>query len=315
VITLFTTPKPFTGHVGLIQRNALRSWRLLGSGVRVLLLGDEPGAAETAADLGLLHEPRVERNESGIPLLASLVALAERRAAGDLLCYANADIILTGDLLHAVDQVRCLGDAFLMAGRRTNLDVVEELPFAPGWPAELAELALREGLPGPPTAIDYFVFTHGLFGDVPPLVIGRSGVDNWMIMRARTGGHPFVDASGVVTAIHQNHDFSHDCSVPGWQRFDPNDLDADEVRNLELYFAGSKVVFGLAHATHVLGPGGVAPARGLRRVVARWVSGTDPLQQRHAALDFVTRPLQVYGKWRFARDRDLRSRTAGRAGS
>lgn len=29
MITLFTTAKPFRGHDGIIQRNALRSWTLL----------------------------------------------------------------------------------------------------------------------------------------------------------------------------------------------------------------------------------------------------------------------------------------------
>lgn len=35
----FTTAKPFVGHNGVIQRNALRSWTLLHPGVEVILFG------------------------------------------------------------------------------------------------------------------------------------------------------------------------------------------------------------------------------------------------------------------------------------
>ena len=27
MITFFTTPKPFLGHIGIIQRNAIESWK------------------------------------------------------------------------------------------------------------------------------------------------------------------------------------------------------------------------------------------------------------------------------------------------
>ncbi len=41
MLTLFTIPKPFAGHIGLIQRNAIASWTLLpgvrGSSALILL--------------------------------------------------------------------------------------------------------------------------------------------------------------------------------------------------------------------------------------------------------------------------------------
>ena len=64
-ITLVTTGKAFAGHSGMIQRNALASWTRLHADVEVILLGDDAGAAEVARELGLRHEPRVERNRFG----------------------------------------------------------------------------------------------------------------------------------------------------------------------------------------------------------------------------------------------------------
>jgi len=52
-LTIFTTPKPFTNpHIATIQRNALANWQALGSDVTVIVLGDEAGATEAAAEFG-----------------------------------------------------------------------------------------------------------------------------------------------------------------------------------------------------------------------------------------------------------------------
>ena len=57
LITIFTAPKPFTNpHISLIQRNAILSWQHLGDDVNVVMIGDEPGMAEFAAETGI-HAP------------------------------------------------------------------------------------------------------------------------------------------------------------------------------------------------------------------------------------------------------------------
>jgi len=64
MLTLFSTPKPFHGHIGVIQRNALKSWTVLHPDVEVILFGDDEGAADACRELGLRHEPYVERGGS-----------------------------------------------------------------------------------------------------------------------------------------------------------------------------------------------------------------------------------------------------------
>src|SRR6266581_2675195 len=51
MITFFTTAKPFTGHNGVIQRNALKSWTLVAPGAEVILFGKEEGAAKRRSEL------------------------------------------------------------------------------------------------------------------------------------------------------------------------------------------------------------------------------------------------------------------------
>ncbi len=65
MLTLFSTPKPFRGHNGIIQRNALKSWKLLHPDAEVILFGNEEGAEEICRELGLRYEPDVERSSLG----------------------------------------------------------------------------------------------------------------------------------------------------------------------------------------------------------------------------------------------------------
>ena len=45
MITFFTTPKPICGHIGVIQRNPIESWKLIHHSVEVIPFGDEEGAS------------------------------------------------------------------------------------------------------------------------------------------------------------------------------------------------------------------------------------------------------------------------------
>ena len=118
MLTIFSIPKAFKGHMDVIQRNAIESWKRLGPECEVILIGDDPGTAEVAEELGVQNIPHVERNEFGTPLLDSAYQLAEDAARNTYLCYVNADIILTSSLIHAFQRVRQQSDRFLMTARR-----------------------------------------------------------------------------------------------------------------------------------------------------------------------------------------------------
>jgi hypothetical protein len=211
VLTFFTTGKPFIGHSGIIQRNALKSWRLLHPDAEIILFGDDSGAAEVARELGVRHEAHVERNEHGTKRLDFMFAKAQAIARHDLLCYINCDIILMDDFGRAIELVRAKHPEFLMVGRRWDLDLSEACNFSdPNWQRQLRDLALRNGRQRTPDWIDYFVFPRGLYGkDMPPFVIGRVFWDNWLLWKVRQCEKPVVDASRMVIAVHQNHDYGY----------------------------------------------------------------------------------------------------------
>src|SRR5258708_34484077 len=95
MLTTFATAKPFRGHIGIIQRNALQSWKALHPGIEIILFGADEGAAEAAKEFGLRHEPHVERNEWGSKRLDYLFARGQAVARAQMLCYNSCDIILS----------------------------------------------------------------------------------------------------------------------------------------------------------------------------------------------------------------------------
>src|SRR5712691_10486867 len=65
MLTIFATPKPFRGHIAVIQRNAIRSWTLLRPACEIILMGNDGGTADIAAEFGVRYVPDVARNTLG----------------------------------------------------------------------------------------------------------------------------------------------------------------------------------------------------------------------------------------------------------
>lgn len=235
----------------MIQRNALGSWTRLHADVEVILFGDDAAAAETAQELGLRHEPHVERNRFGSKRLDFMFARAQEIARHDLLCYCNCDIILLPEFCDALERVRARHERFLMVGRRWDTEVREGLSFGDAaWSKRVKELARARGAQQPGWSVDYFAFRRGLYTEMPALVIGRIWWDHWLVWKAREEGAAVVDASDVVTAIHQNHDYAyHPAGAKGvW-------TDEQARENYELA-GGRWHLFTIDDATHILSADG-----------------------------------------------------------
>jgi len=211
MLTFFTTPKPFRGHIDTIQRNAIRSWTLIHPETEVILFGDDDGAAQAARELGIRHEPYVERNQFGTKYLGPIYDRAQEIARNEIICYVNCDIILMSDFRNALERLCQWRQQFLMIGQRWDLNITEQIDFGDGdWERGLRTRALREGKQRPPEWIDYFVFWRGAYyRKIPPFVIGRPAWDTWLVWYARAAKMCVVDTSKMVVAVHQNHDYSY----------------------------------------------------------------------------------------------------------
>jgi hypothetical protein len=265
VLTLFSVPKSFRNHIGTIQTNALQSWLKLEPRCEVILFGHEDGTAAVATRLGVSHLPKLRCNEFGTPLLNDLFEKAQEIAANRVICFVNADMILMDDFMAAVTSVCQVKKSFLMVGRRWNLDLHQPFDFdRHDWDKNLRLYARDHGSPGSRFYIDYFVFPKGLFKNLPPFAIGRAAFDNWLLWRARSLGASLVDASQVVMAVHQNHDYAHHPDGQAGVYEGP-----EAKRNKEL-MGGSHRLFTLEDASHYLTASGLKRNLTRRYLRRRW---------------------------------------------
>lgn len=253
MLTIFSVPKPFRGHIGIIQQNAIRSWTRLGEDHEVILFGAERGTAEAAKRLSVRHEPELECSEYDTPLVSDLFERAQALASHDWLCYVNCDIVLMSDLPRAVRRISTLPLPFLMSGRRWRLDVDRPLDLEPGWEEDLRRRVGASGRRDSVLCMDYFVFARGLIPRLPKFALGRTRWDSYLPYRARQRGAIFVDATDSVMAVHQNHAFASAAGKQG-MRSGP-----EGARNRGLASSAEKCTLG--DASHKL------TERGLRRAI------------------------------------------------
>jgi len=283
-LTLFALPKRFQGPNGVIQRNAIKSWTLLRPRPEIILFGDDEGTPEVAREFSVGHVARIERNEYGTPLINDLFEQAQRLATHEVLCYINADIILMSDLTEAIRSVVDRIRRFLFVGRRWDTDINQLLDFSAGWENKLRSYVLSRGSLYSPAGIDYFAFSRGIWGEIPPFAIGRTIWDNWLIYRARSRGVPVIDATDAVIAVHQDHDYLHVTSSVGDAWSGP-----EARRNLELA-GGEGHIFTLLDATHKL------THRGIRRALNRayLIRLLDTMPQLHPHLSPLIRVVRAF---------------------
>jgi hypothetical protein len=269
MLTLFAMPKPFVGHIDVIQRNAIRSWTLLKPRPEIILYGNEVGTGEVARELRVEHSPEVRVNASGTPLLSDFFLRASVQAKEPLLCYINADIILLGNFSAAVKEIRKWRKKFLASGQRWDLDVPELLDFnAAEWESKLLERARREGFQRRPNWVDYFIFDREYAKNLPPFAIGRTCWDNSLIWRALDSGRPLLDLSQRVEVVHQNHDYSHHKGGTAgvWE--------GEEARENLRLAGGRRRLSTMLEATHFLGTDGPEKKKGQRAErVGRYARG------------------------------------------
>lgn len=263
MLTLFSIPKAFAGLEGVIQRNAIQSWRCLHPEVEVILCGDDPGVAEVARELGVQHMPGIARNAYGTPLLRSAFTEVLAQARYDLLCYVNADIILLSDFTRALHEVSI--DTYLLTGQRWNINITERLAFdSATWEAQLRQHVEKEAELNTTKGMDYFVFSKKvlsrLLEDMPEFAVGRPWWDTWMVYHTRRIGLPLIDATPAVQAVHQNHGYAH---VPDRRMDKWHGPEGDENMRIAIdEHIGSLPHFGVEDATHVLRAGAAVPALG-----------------------------------------------------
>jgi hypothetical protein len=261
-LTLFTYPKAFLGDTRRLQRNALRTWVGLGEDVEVLVFGDEPGAADAAAEVGARTAGTLPENDEGTPLVSELFRRAEELARHDALCYVNADVLLPPVFPAALGRMWAELPAAVAVGQCRNVEVSGDVS---AWSDVEGATNGSTELRG----LDYCAFRRGTYADMPPFALGRIGYDNWLVWDARRRGIPVVDLTRVVPAVHQAHDYGH---LSGGRS---QAYEGPEARRNIALAGGELHMFNINDVTHRLTPEGLRPNRRARIRAfppARWAA-------------------------------------------
>ncbi|MBN2301156.1 MAG: hypothetical protein JXN60_01435 [Lentisphaerae bacterium] len=219
---------------------------------QIVLLGDEKGVAEVAAEFGVAHIPDIDRTPYGTPLVSEIFSKTYNLFPAARMCYVNGDIILRQDLIQATRQLQ--HKRFVLVARRTNITLSEEVNITGGnYPSGLLggmELDSE-------CAIDMFLFTpHKALINLPDFSVGRPAWDNWFLYNAWLHKFMVIDATNIVSVLHQRHDYNHVPAARG------NGYEGPEGDANRILAGGSwDTLFSLMDCTHVFDERGLRVAR------------------------------------------------------
>ncbi len=206
MMTFITTCKPFEGHFNIIQLNAIRSWLRFCPPCEVIILGKTKGVEKIVKEYRLGYIPDVPINNYGTPLLDGLVKIGSQNASYDTICLINSDIILLDINLSQLFSLTTTLRRYLITARRIDLEIRDLLYYDEKtiqWLMTTIKNLNRRGN-------DLFIFRKGTIDHyVKPLAIGRGDHARLLIYPGLKLKMPVVDATNIITAIHQKHDYSH----------------------------------------------------------------------------------------------------------
>lgn len=206
MITFFTT---FKG-INTAEENAIKSWLCIHPESEVILFTEQKNhAVLNDSRIIVCNELKKDVNNKGLPFLNFLFEQASRRAKYKLLCYCNADIILTESIVPIFEKLYELTSSFLAVSQRTDVLIDSVIDFTdPSENRKFHDTVKENGKIHPPYGSDIFVFPKHQYTteNMPDMLVGRPGWDNWMIYDARKRFNKLVDIKASDSVIHQDHD-------------------------------------------------------------------------------------------------------------
>lgn len=209
MITFLLSPKPFKGYADIQQRNTIISSKAIHPDAEVIIYGDGEGISDVCKELQVQHVPDIGCAPSGIPYFNAIAEHANANAKNDILCYMNCDIILANDVVSAVKDIPF--EQYMITGQRLDIKEGVEVDVTdPNCKSTLFRLVRENELVlHPATGMDYFIFRRGMWQGMLPVIIGRAGYDEALVLYCLRNDIPFINGTLSILAFHQFHDYGH----------------------------------------------------------------------------------------------------------
>lgn len=221
------------------QLAAITTWAMLPLIPRphVVILGNDPCGYDIARhvnnllaplragehNISIMKSPKIMGPHGTVLLGPAIAAVAHARPQAQVYALINADILLHPSAAYALHRARQRYLQFFLVGRRTNIDMSAEvrasLDFgSTAWVHH--PVFLNTSNQDRVDAEDYFFWSNRFFADkqveIPPFHVGRPAYDNWFVHTAIHTFQPVIDASDLILAYHQRHDYSHLANKSYW---------------------------------------------------------------------------------------------------
>jgi len=252
-ITLFSTFKPLKDESYNISiYNSVNSWiHALKSinGVIILYEELEGQLGEFKEDDNLKVFSHDKRDKWGIPTIDRMFYRSYMCTRSSFMCFVNGDIILPPNFVDRIHPVLERNSPFMLGASPFDVICDYRIDFSNSeWYSRIRKS--YGGMWRSDVAIDFFLFTSGIFHDIPPFSIGRIAYDNYLIGRGKESTGVLIDGTQGIGAIHQYHDYR-----PYTNLHHVMSLPASE-HNKKV--AGGYAKCALRQATHVLDETGLS---------------------------------------------------------
>lgn len=203
VLTLFTTWTATKDNYA--RRNTtVENWAMLKPFVVPLLFTTDEDLRERVEIKGWKTLP-ILKTGIGIPVLKDMYITTMSKFQSKFYAYANGDILFTDNLLltlfGVMENIDLQNNNVLITGQRTNvlnISKQESTNFT-----TLREMLTTRGELFTPWAMDYFISTRNFpWKDMPDVVIGRRGFDNFLVMESQKREFMVIDATNTILAVH-----------------------------------------------------------------------------------------------------------------
>jgi hypothetical protein len=282
MISIITTFKPFNGLARIHQVNALQSWTKFIENPEIIVVGQSDGFESIRNEYKFKVKwiKNVRTTYTGAPYLDDMIKKGLDVAENQFICIINGDIILLPDFMQAFLIVTNKYKRFLMTSRRLDLFIDHILNFdVPETVSYIKENARKNYsyhddkrlLP-----IDLFVFNRDfLLGvNIPPFIYGRGVFVRWFIYNAHCKRVPVIDATPILTAVHQIHSYDHikdtvvqetiKATGDNWKG-----IMAGNEFKWNIQVAGSALYYSDGDFTHILTKNGLVRLNSLHHIIRR----------------------------------------------
>ena len=192
---------------------AIRNWALLGPYVKPILFTQTPNSSlnTIAHENGwdIMAVPRT--NQYGTPFIRDMYFVAYKSYKSMYYGYTNGDILFSYSVLYTLMAVHSYFDlqkdkldanTTFVVGTRSDYALTEASPSWLHHPEHVEQLTVKQPLYI--GGVDYFITTRYGFpwSDMLDLVIGRAGIDNYLLGEAVRRKMNMVDVTETMPVLH-----------------------------------------------------------------------------------------------------------------